>query len=86
MKKGVKGQGPHLKRKGRKKKRGRTRSEGQAIQAAAACPAARGWDRLVEVRWGCPELAPRAHGPSEVTALPVQPLWSLVVLSERQFR
>lgn len=78
----MKGQGPHLKRKGRKEKQGRTRSEGQAIQAAAACPAARGWDRLVEAPWGCPELAPRAHRPSEVTALPV---WSLVVLSERQF-
>lgn len=33
-------QGPHPKRKGRKEKQGRTRSEGQAIQAAAACPAA----------------------------------------------
>lgn len=82
----MKGQGPHLKRKGRKEKQGRTRSEGQAIQAAAACLAARGWDRLMEARWGWPELAPRAHGLSEVTALPVQPLWSLVVLSDQQFR
>lgn len=65
------GKVPPPKRKGRKEKQGRTRSEGQAIQAAAACPAARGWDRLMEARWGWPELAPRAHGRSEVAAVPV---------------